>query len=218
MISPLIITLTTLAAQALHAQDEPAIAHNLFELLWQGGWTMWPLAACSIAGIFLTIHCYLLTRRGRFLPKLFSSTNKATASATLLDRGHMVAMEKYQRSHDKARAEVALADALDAEESRVAQWITYLNVTATIAPMIGLLGTVSGMIGAFQKIGRGAMGESEKLAGHISEALITTATGLAIGIPAMVFYYIMRGRLEARMIATTQAANELLDRLDEQKD
>ena len=60
--------------------------------------------------------------------------------------------------------------------------------------MIGLLGTVSGMISAFDTMAAGGMGRPELLAGNIGEALITTATGLVIGIPAMIAYFIMRNR------------------------
>jgi biopolymer transport protein ExbB len=77
--------------------------------------------------------------------------------------------------------------------------------------MIGLLGTVSGMISAFQTIGRGGMGRPELLAGDIGEALITTATGLVIGIPAMIAYFILRNRLNNAMIATAQAGSELIE-------
>jgi biopolymer transport protein ExbB len=65
--------------------------------------------------------------------------------------------------------------------------------------MVGLLGTVSGMIGAFQTIATGGMGKPELLAGDIGEALITTATGLTIGIPAMVFYFVLKNRLDTRL-------------------
>jgi biopolymer transport protein ExbB len=77
--------------------------------------------------------------------------------------------------------------------------------------MIGLLGTVSGMISAFQTIGRGGMGRPELLAGDIGEALITTATGLVIGIPAMIAYFVIKNRLNNAMIATAQAGTELLE-------
>jgi len=82
--------------------------------------------------------------------------------------------------------------------------------------MIGLLGTVSGMISAFQTIGDGGMGKPELLASDIGEALMTTATGLVIGIPAMVFYFIMKNRLGTQMIATVQAASNLIDDLAEE--
>ena len=88
-------------------------------------------------------------------------------------------------------------------------------VVASVAPMIGLLGTVSGMISAFQTIGRGGMGRPELLAGDIGEALITTATGLVIGIPAMIAYFVLKNRLNTAMIATAQAGTEVIEAAEE---
>ena len=65
--------------------------------------------------------------------------------------------------------------------------------------MVGLLGTVSGMIKAFDKIGKGAMGKPEVLAGNIGEALITTAVGLLIGIPAMFLFFHIKGKYTANL-------------------
>ncbi len=91
--------------------------------------------------------------------------------------------------------EGAIAEAVGREEAQVGFWINFLSLFTGISPMIGLLGTVSGMIGAFQKIGIGGMGKPELLAGNIGEALITTATGLIIAIPAMFAYFIFRNNL-----------------------
>ena len=81
--------------------------------------------------------------------------------------------------------------------------------------MIGLLGTVNGMISAFQTMSYGGMGRPELLAGDIGEALITTATGLVIGIPAMVFYFVLRNRLSNIMTITVQTITGLVDSFTE---
>jgi len=70
--------------------------------------------------------------------------------------------------------------------------INYLSIIGGTAPMLGLLGTVSGMIKAFSVISQGGMGDPGKLAGSIGEALITTATGLVIAIPAMMAYFVFK--------------------------
>jgi biopolymer transport protein ExbB len=67
--------------------------------------------------------------------------------------------------------------------------IDFLSIIGAISPMVGLLGTVSGMIKAFQTMGSQGMGKPELLAGNIGEALITTATGLIVAIPAMLFFF-----------------------------
>ncbi len=73
-------------------------------------------------------------------------------------------------------------------------WVNYLNVFATLAPMVGLLGTVWGMIESFEQLARGAS-EPQDLAGGIGKAMITTAGGLIVGIPAMFFYFFFRNQL-----------------------
>jgi biopolymer transport protein ExbB len=72
--------------------------------------------------------------------------------------------------------------------------IGYLSIIATLAPMVGMLGTVSGMIKAFRNIALGGMGKPELLADNISEALITTAVGLIVGIPAMFAFFFFKSR------------------------
>ena len=116
--------------------------------------------------------------------------------------GRALSAGLQQLEKDSQKAENCLLDRLDVEENSIGQWIHYLNVVeASVAPMIGLLGTVSGMIGAFQTIGRGGMGRPELLAGDIGEALVTTATGLTIGILAMIAYFILRNRLNSLMLS-----------------
>ncbi len=191
---------------------------------------MYPLAACSVVMFFLIFHCVRETAPARFippnaLPHLASllGSHRIEEAMTHLETTPGVLARSMQPALLKARpdladagkeqVEAALAEALEHEENSISQWITYLNVVASVAPMIGLLGTVSGMIGAFQTISLGGMGRPELLAGDIGQALVTTATGLTIGIPAMIAYFVLRNRLENRMLETTRGATELIDTL-----
>jgi biopolymer transport protein ExbB len=156
---------------------------TLFELLQQGGWAMYPLGSLSLALLALVLFAWMQTSRGHygFRPSRWND------------------FPVIRQLQDKARRGASMEDLSASIEANTIRWIQYLNVIATIAPMVGLLGTVSGMIGAFQTIATGGMGKPELLAGDIGEALITTATGLTIGIPAMVFYFVLRNRLDARL-------------------
>jgi biopolymer transport protein ExbB len=187
---------------------------SLFELLAQGGWAMWPLGTISFGLILLLILGWQGTRRRLHAPpqlaheagRLLAGGNTAACGAllrgsgaslgrigaTLLDRNNLAGGDAAAWSEELARL-------LDEEEAQAGQLLQYLNVIAQVAPMVGLLGTVSGMIGAFQTIAGGGMGKPELLAGDIGEALITTATGLVIGIPALVGYFALRARLRARL-------------------
>ncbi|MFT4901977.1 MAG: biopolymer transport protein ExbB [Lentimonas sp.] len=196
---------------------------SLWGLIQQGGWAMYPLGACSLAMFFLIFYSWKETSRNKFFNRSQTSAASGALAAGDFEKGRSVvqncnnllgralapAMAKLPNNPEKA--ENLFIENLEAEENSVSQWVTYLNVVASVAPMIGLLGTVSGMISAFQTIGRGGMGRPELLAGDIGEALITTATGLTIGIPAMIAYFVLRNRLNSAMIATAQAGSEIIE-------
>lgn len=202
---------------------------NLFDLIKQGGWAMWPLGACSLIMLYLIINCWRQTQEKQFVQNnalnlwfhYFTTMNIADIAAmlpqtTVLNRSMLTVVNKLISSHATASRddiETVFTENIEHEDNNLSQWILYLNVIATVSPMIGLLGTVSGMIGAFQTISSGGMGRPELLAGDIGEALITTATGLIIGIPAMVFYFILKNRLNNRMLATAQVGDQIIDHI-----
>lgn len=229
LFSPLLAQEAEAEADAGPASGEMAAdGQNLFELIQQGGWAMWPLGLCSLFMLFLIVYSFVQTQRGRFVPDglvrellpLAGSRNLELLRQRLQFGGSVAARvlaEAFERARpersdgNREKVESVLLDYLEAEENSVGQWVNYLNVVAAVSPMIGLLGTVSGMISAFQTISLGGMGRPELLAGDIGEALITTATGLVIGIPAMVFYFILKNRLGSQMLVTVQAASTLVD-------
>jgi biopolymer transport protein ExbB len=222
---------------ALGLFTTPAVAAagddvTLWGLIVLGGWAMWPLGLCSLAVFALTIHAVRETRRARFIPHQLLPQIESQLGSRLVDqaralvRGDRTVLARIlhaglERARpdlpdaNKSRVEETIAEGIEHEENAIMQWVNYLNVVATIAPMIGLLGTVSGMIGAFQTISAGGMGRPELLAGDIGEALITTAAGLIIGIPAMLAYFILRNRLGDQIVATVQIATRLVDRLSD---
>ena len=224
---------TLLAALPASAQTPAPVAPpslSLWDLIVQGGWAMWPLGLCSLIMFFLIYHTWRETKRPRFVPDpllpqlkhslaardVSSAMQIVAGNRTVLGRSLSAALQRAKPAEPdagKSHVEVSLAETIGVEDGAIGQWINYLNVVATIAPMIGLLGTVSGMIGAFQTISAGGMGRPELLAGDIGEALITTAAGLIIGIPAMVAYFIMRSRLSSQITATAQTATDLIDLL-----
>ena len=91
--------------------------------------------------------------------------------------------------------------------------ISYLSIIAQIAPMLGLFGTVLGMIKAFQKISLGGMGNAELLAGNIGEAMVTTATGLVVAIPTMLFYFYLKTRFMANVSQLSRILGNLTHHL-----
>jgi biopolymer transport protein ExbB len=170
----------------------PIAQVTLFELLQQGGWAMYPLGTLSMTLFALVLVSWMQTSRAYF----------GLRPSRWADKPVTRLIEERLESAPKDPAQeagTAVDKVLESVEGNTLRWIQYLNVVATIAPMVGLLGTVSGMIGAFQTIATGGMGKPELLAGDIGEALITTATGLTIGIPAMIGYFVLRNRLDKRI-------------------
>ena len=227
-----LILLPFLAMPLLGADGQTADANlNLWGLIQEGGWAMYRLGLCSVVMLFLILHAMRETTATRFVPEnlgdrllplmsdreIGKCTDLIAGGKTVLARALSAGLERVRPQlpdANKPKVEETVSEVLEHEENAIGQWINYLNVVATVAPMIGLLGTVSGMIGAFQTISAGGMGRPELLAGDIGEALITTAVGLVIGIPAMIAYFILRTRLDNRMMATAQEAGRILDRLD----
>ena len=194
----------------------------------QGGWAMYPLGLCSLTMFFLILHCWRETQRSKFISssgteQLAESLSKGNIEEdigrlsqipTVLSRTLSESLSRAKipmSDRNREKVEATMVESLEGEENNINQWINYLNVIAAIAPMIGLLSSVSGMIGAFQTISSQGMGNPNKFAGNIGGALITIATGLVIGIPSMVFFFVMRNRLNNAMLATIQSANSLLD-------
>lgn len=226
----------TLAAAAPAQTNEPteapaAAKHmSLWDLIVTGGWAMWPLGACSMAVVAMVVVNFRQLDRKRLLPPavIASLTSAAEAhdlenmhavavgSDSLFARALMPALRKYEPTAlaaSKANMEGAIAEAVSREESQLSFWINFLSLITAIAPMVGLLGTVSGMIGAFQKIAGGGMGKPELLAGNIGEALITTAAGLIVAIPAMFFYFLFRNLLNRTMQQAEERYSVLIDAL-----
>ncbi len=233
--TPTILVGLLLSALPARAQDAAATEEtstSLLGLLQQGGWAMFPLGLTALFMCFLIFYCWRETRPGRFVAgdlvgrlaeplrqrdvegarSLCGSTNAVLARCLNAALGK-ARPEKPDANREKI--EGSFMDNVEAEDGAIGQWINYLNVVAAVAPMIGLLGTVSGMISAFQTIGQVGMGDPSALASDIGEALVTTATGLVIGIPAMVAYFIFRNSLNTNILKTVETGGDLIDELVE---
>lgn len=195
----------------LHAQDAAAAAGDVsIGQLWrQGGWAMYPLALFSIAAFGLILYNALNIRDQPLLrPDVSSELDgllaqgdvagaKAVCEATPclvanITRAGLV--RANPEAYDAEAVEKAMEEASVEEVAGPFGVISYLSIIATLAPMVGMLGTVSGMIKAFRNIALGGMGKPELLADNISEALITTAVGLVVGIPAMFAFFFFKSR------------------------
>ena len=213
------------------AAAEPAPqTKNLLDIIETGGWAMWPLGACSVGLITMIIVNIRMVSRRNLLPATVVAPIRAAAQNRDVGQMHQLAtsspclftnglvpglrtINPDDVAASKQDMENAIAEAVGREEAQVGFWINFLSLITGVSPMIGLLGTVSGMIGAFQKIGMGGMGKPELLASNIGEALITTATGLCIAIPAMFAYFIFRNNLSRIVREAEGEYSAILDAL-----
>jgi len=198
---------TTEAAEAAAAEEEAAQQLTFGELIKQGGVTMIPLGLMSVAMFYFIIRNILLLREKQLLradlkPEIEGKLSQRDIAGvreicqanpslmtSVLDGG----LERIsEQDEDMGHVLEAIEEAGNEQMVTFMKPINYLSIIGGTAPMLGLLGTVSGMIKAFQNIAAGGMGKPEVLAGNIGEALITTATGLIIAIPAMITYFIFK--------------------------
>ena len=213
--------------------DAPAPAPTkitLWGMIKTGGWAMWPLGLCSVGVVTMIVLNVRMVSRKALLPAGVVIPLRAAAeqrdvgqmyalcrnAPNLFTKGLMPGLRKINPEDpaaSKENIEAAIAESVGREEAQVSFWINFLSLFASISPMIGLLGTVSGMIGAFQKIGMGGMGKPELLAANIGEALITTAAGLIIAIPAMFAYFLFRNTLSRIVRDAEGEYSALLDAL-----
>lgn len=203
---------------------------TLWGMIKTGGWAMWPLGLCSVGVVTMIVLCTRMVSRKNLLPAgvvvplraaaqqrdVGQMYSLARATPCLFTNGLIPGLRKINPEDpaaSKPDMEGAIAEAVGREEAQVSFWINFLSLFASISPMIGLLGTVSGMIGAFQKIGTGGMGKPELLAGNIGEALITTATGLIIAVPAIFAFFIFRNNLSRIIRDAESEYSALIDGL-----
>jgi biopolymer transport protein ExbB len=220
-------TTAAMFLSALLASAEDAIVPsqtNFLKIIEAGGIMMYPLALISVVGVILILLYLITIRRNAVVSDRFMDTAEA-----MIRKRDFLGLIGFCKKQNESMARVTqktldfftkypsasfgeVREVAEAEGSRQAgllsSRITYLADIGSIAPMVGLLGTVLGMIKSFLKISGGDVQgvRQMELAGGVSEALITTAAGLMIGISALIFYSIFRGRVQ-KYIAELEAAS-----------
>jgi len=208
------ITGVLLFSSALHAQTPapaapsvPAVTHKtLWEQIKEGGWVMFPIGACSILTVYLIGDGIIRTTRKKTAPP-----EQEEAAKQYFLAGDYVGAYNYCKANPspltnvlrvgvsllgdgKSVVEEGMLGELTKESAKMNTYISYLSVIGVCTPMIGLLGTVTGMIRAFATLGTSGIGDPGALAGAIGEVLVATASGLFIAIPAFGAFYFLRNR------------------------
>jgi biopolymer transport protein ExbB len=185
---------------------------------------IWFLVACSLLVVWFVIDVLLRTRRGQVQPPAVheglrmrfargeyqGAFDFCRGQASLL--ATVVAAGLRHAPEGRAAAEDAMATAIGGGGARFQNTIAYLSVIGVIAPMVGLTGTVLGMIDAFAVMGQAGAADPAKLSGAIGHVLHATAGGLIVAIPAFVSYYLLRNRVAHEVHAVSETVAELFRR------
>jgi len=198
----------------------------VWELVKAGGWPMLPLLLLGVLALAIVLERFWTLRRNEVLPPGLGQEVRNWAARGKLDPNHIqslransplgallaAALEARNRPRDQIRERIE-----DAGRHIVHRMERFLNALGTIAsagPLLGLLGTVVGMIQMFMGILDHGVGDVNQLAGGIGKALVCTATGMIVAIPALMFHRYFKGRIGGYVIEMEQEASALLDALD----
>ncbi|MCC5861938.1 MAG: MotA/TolQ/ExbB proton channel family protein [Gammaproteobacteria bacterium] len=201
----------------------------MLEIVRAGGWLMLPIILCSIGAAAIILERLWTLKQDRVVPR------NLTAEVWQLVKSNQLTQEHIQRIQQESPLGQILAAGLvnrDRERAELKESIEdtgrhvvhelerYLNPLGTIAaitPLLGLLGTVIGMVKVFAAITTHGVGNPGVLAGGISEALITTAAGLSVAIPALMGYRYLRGRVDGLVVEMEKEAMKLVEALQYRK-
>jgi len=190
-----------------------------------GGFVLPILILAAILALAIVGNRFWVLRRARVVPpglvervadmveagKLPQAVKQLYENDTPLARILLVALQQVGQPRDAIKE--AVEDAGRHEMAHLDRYLNFLGSIAGVAPLLGLLGTVFGIMHAFAAIGAVGMGDPKALAGGIAEALITTAAGLIVAIPSLLFYRYFRGRVEVLVLATEKDVLKLVNLL-----
>lgn len=197
----------------------------MLEILMAGGWAMLPILICSAVALAIVLERCWMLRRSHVLPAGLGNEVRQWARADQLDPAHLQALANGSPLGELLASAVAVRHRSrelikerieDTGRHVVFRMERYLNTLGTIAligPLLGLFGTVIGLIRMFMAVMAGGMADPTKMAGGIGEALICTASGLTVAIPAYVLHRYFRSKVTGYRIAMEQEATALLDDL-----
>ncbi|MBE9549670.1 MAG: MotA/TolQ/ExbB proton channel family protein [Proteobacteria bacterium] len=198
----------------------------MLEFIKAGGWIMAPIILCSVLALAIILERFWTLRRSKVVPADVQGKVEAWANTDDLDYSHLAALRKASPLGEvlaaallnRHRSREILKEAVEESGRHVVHELQrFLNTLGTIAditPLLGLLGTVLGMIKVFAAIVTYGVGDANQLAGGISQALVTTAAGLSVAIPSLFFYRYFRGLISEYVVVMEQQAIHLIDAID----
>lgn len=199
----------------------------MLEIILAGGWLMAPILLCSTLSVAIIIERFWTLRKSKVTPQDLGAMVEDWAARHELDERHLeqirvesplgriyaAALINRKRSRDAIKE--AVEDTGRHVVHDLERFLNTLGTIAGISPLLGLLGTVIGMIKVFSAIMISGVGDANVLAGGISEALITTAAGLTVAIPSYFFYRFFQGMVSEYVISMEEKAITLIDCIEQ---
>lgn len=197
----------------------------MFEIVRAGGWLMLPIILCFIAVVGLVIERLRALRHRQISPPDLLNRVNTWLQDGPLDQDQLAALEQNSplgrilsaglthQALGRERMKESIEDAARHVVHELERYLNALGTIAAISPLLGLLGTVVGMVKVFAAITEYGVGNPAVLAGGISEALVTTAAGLVVAIPGLVAYRYLQRRVDSLVVDMEEQCIELLDNM-----
>ena len=196
---------------------------NVFELIKSGGWLMLPIVMCSVVATAIIGERFWSLRRKKILPpdllpQVWQLHRQKKLDDALIRRlkvssplGAVLAAGLLNSRHGRDVMKESIEEAGRQVAHELERFLNTLGTIASITPLLGLLGTVFGMIEVFSAITRHGVGDPTVLAGGISQALITTAGGLTVAIPSLMFHRYFEGVVDGYVLSMEEEALKLIE-------
>ena len=195
----------------------------MFEIIKSGGWLMLPIVLSSVIALAITVERYWTLRGAKVRPKeqlpqvwlwiknqeLDANKIKELKQSSLF--GFVLAAGLTTSRHGREAMKDAIQEAGDHVAHEMEKFLNTLGTIAAISPLLGLLGTVLGMVDVFSDIMLQGTGNTAVLAGGISKALITTAAGLSVAIPAVIFHRALARKIDELLVLMEQDSAKLVE-------
>ena len=195
----------------------------MFEIIQNGGWMMVPIIIASILALAITVERFWSLRPSQVAPADLLGRVWGWMKNTQPDSqrmrelressalGRVLAAGLMNSRHGRQIMKESIEEVASHEIHEMERYLNALGTVAAVAPLMGLLGTVIGMIKVFAEIMVAGTGQANVLAGGISEALITTAAGLVVAIPALICHRILQRRVDELVVYMEQESLKLVD-------
>jgi biopolymer transport protein ExbB len=197
----------------------------VFEIIKAGGWVMWPIILCSVVALAISIEKFLSLNTAKvapshLLPQVWGWLKNNQIDASRLKElrqgsplGRILATAISSSRQGREIMKESIEETASYVVHDLQQYMSTLGIVVEISPLLGLFGTVLGMIQLFSAVVLQSSGNTSALAGGISVALLTTAAGLSVAIPALVMHRHFTRRIESIIIVLEQETLKLVDAL-----